>query len=251
MSEGFQMKDFLVKNKRAIFSILVIIISVIAISFITALILFAADIIKLDDGIHFNEQIFIKFKDSVYGWLIFILLQAVLTILLCAIPGISMAFIILSGVLYPNPWEAFLLSFSSVLISSLGMYIFGRLGGHMLCEKILGKEDCEKALGLLRDKGSIYFPLMMLFPIFPDDALVMIAGTIRMTLKWFIPSILIGRGIGIATIVFGFSIIPFDKFTTPLHWIVFILICAVLILLVFFFANKFNNYIEKRKKSDK
>ena len=46
---------------------------------------------------------------------------------------------------------------------------------------------------------------MMMFPIFPDDALVMIAGTLKMKLRWFIPSIVIGRGIGIAAIVFGFS----------------------------------------------
>lgn len=243
------MREFFTKNKKAIISILIVIALVIAVSVITTVVLFATNVLQYDDGFHFNTELFARFKNSVHGWLIFIILQAALTILLCAIPGISMAFIILSGVLYPVAWEAFLLSFLSVLISSLTMYLFGRIGGHKLCEKILGKEDCDKALGLLRDKGSVFFPLMMLFPVFPDDALVMIAGTIRMSLKWFIPSIIFGRGIGIATIVFGFSIIPFDKFTTPLHWIIFILVCAILILLVFFAAIKFNKFLEKRKKN--
>ncbi len=90
---------------------------------------------------------------------------------------------------------------------------------------------------------------MMMFPIFPDDALVMIAGTIKMRLGWFIPSIVIGRGIGIATITFGLSLIPFDKFTSIWHWIAFIATCAVGILLVFTAAIKLNKYMEKRRES--
>ena len=70
------------------------------------------------------------------------------------------------------------------------MYILGRFGGYKLCVKLLGEEDCNKSLDLLETKSTIFFPLMMLFPVFPDDALVMIAGTIKMKLKWFIPSII-------------------------------------------------------------
>ena len=84
---------------------------------------------------------------------------------------------------------------------------------------------------------------MMLFPLFPDDALVMIAGTIKMRLKFFIPSIIIGRGIGIATIVFGLKIIPFDSFNSIYDWIVCITVFAFWILMVFKLSNKFNKYL--------
>jgi uncharacterized membrane protein YdjX (TVP38/TMEM64 family) len=112
---------------------------------------------------------------------------------------------------------------------------------------MLGEKDCEKASELLNNKGAVFFPLMMMFPIFPDDALVMIAGTLKMSLKWFIPSIVIGRGIGIAMIVFGLGNIPYDKFTTPWHWIAFVLICAALVVLVLFLAYKFNKFLEKKR----
>ena len=88
-----------------------------------------------------------------------------------------------------------------------------------------------------------------MFPIFPDDALVMMAGTLKMSLKWFIPSIVVGRGIGIATIIFGLSIVPFDKFTSVWHWIFFILACAVFIALVFYAAIKFNRYMDSKRES--
>jgi uncharacterized membrane protein YdjX (TVP38/TMEM64 family) len=145
---------------------------------------------------------------------------------------------------------AFIVSFSGVMLSSLMMYILGRFGGYNLGKKLIGEEDCEKACELLNNKGLIYFPMMMMFPVFPDDALVMVAGTLKMSLKWFIPSIVIGRGIGVAAIIFGLSIIPFDKFTTIWHWIGFIGVCTVFLVTVFYLAYRFNKYLEKRNKKE-
>ena len=237
------------KYKKAVIDILLILAAVVAISVISLLLLIAFDIIQLDDGIHFSEEVFHSFRTSWYGRIIFTLIMTVLTILLCVIPGASMAFIILTQAIYPIAWEAFLLSVIRVMFCSALMYCIGYFGGYKLCVKFLGEDDCGKALGLLRDRGSVYFPLMMMFPVFPDDALVMIAGTLKMSMKWFIPSIIIGRGIGIATIVFGFAVIPFDEFTTVWHWIVFVLICLVGILAIFFLAHKFNQFLDKKRKS--
>ena len=251
MNELFiKIKSFFERNKKGIFNLFMMFLGVIAISVLSFVLLLAFGIVHIDDGINFNLEVFDSFRNSWYGWIIFILLQTVLSMLLCAIPGAAMAFIFLSQAIYSAPWQAFLLSFSSVMIASAVMYSLGRAGGYKICVRMLGEEDCAKSLGLLRDKGTVYFPLMMMFPIFPDDALVMVAGTLKMSLKWFIPSIVIGRGIGIATVVFGFSIVPFDKFTTPWHWIIFVTLCAAAVFLVFFGAHKFNKFISKRKTSE-
>ena len=244
------MKEFLRKNKRAIISGILLLATVAAISCITLLVLSAFDVVYYEDGMKFNVEIFDSFRTSWYGWIIFIVLHTVLSMLMCVIPGATMAFILLSQVVYPVAWQAFLLSFASVIISSATMYTVGRFGGYKICAALLGEEDCEKSLGLLRDKGSVFFPFMMMFPIFPDDALVMIAGTIKMSLGWFIPSIIFGRGIGIATIIFGLSIVPFDKFTTVWHWIGFIALCAAFIACVFFAATRFNKMLEKRRSAE-
>ena len=128
------------------------------------------------------------------------------------------------------------------------MYLLGRFGGYKLCEKILGKDECERTMPLLNSKSLVYFPLMMLFPIFPDDALVMLAGTVRMKLGWFIPSIVIGRGIGVATIVFGISLVPFESFTSLYDWLVFITVIIVWVFIIFSLAGKLNTLIEKRNQ---
>lgn len=235
-------------KKKIIINALVVLAILLASAGLSMLILSAFKVVSFEDGIVFNPNLFESFKNSWYGWIIFILFQAVLTILLCIVPGVSMAFIILCSTIYTEPWQAFIISFLNVMVSSLIMYLLGRFGGYKLCVKLLGEEDCNKSLDLLETKSTIFFPLMMLFPVFPDDALVMIAGTIKMKLKWFIPSIIIGRGIGIATIVFGFSLIPFEEFTTLYDWIVFVTVCVVWMFVIFHFANKLNKKLESKNK---
>ncbi len=219
---------------------------VVIVSLVSFLLLLAFDIVYFDDGVRLDTELFDSFKSSWYGWIIFILLQTGLSMLMCFIPGAAMAFILISKAIYPIAWKALLLSFISVMISSSVMYAVGRLGGYRICEKLLGREDCEKSLSLLRDKGTVFFPLMMMFPIFPDDALVMIAGTLKMSLKWFIPSIVIGRSIGIATIIFGISVTSY--LTKPWHNVVFIVAVVIFVVLIFYFANKFNGYLSRRRE---
>ena len=246
-------KEILKRNKSLLIHSLWLALGVVAVSVVSLLLLVLFDIVYFDDGMKFNSELFMSFKSEWYGWLAFIALQTVLSILLCAIPGAAMAFTLLSMTIYTDPAHAFIISFVAMIIASGSLYVVGRFGGYRLCVKFLGENDCERALTLLHDKGTVYFPLFMLFPTFPDEALTMVAGTIRMSLKWFIPSIIIARGIGIAAITFGLSSVPFDKFTTPFHWIGFILICAVGIVGVFWGAHKLNVLMEKKRnnKADK
>lgn len=241
-------KQISARTKKLIINIAVILAILIAISIATLLILTAFGVVSFEDGIVFNPKLFDSFKSSWYGWIIFILFQTILTMLLSPIPGVSMALIILCTQVYENSWEAFIFAFSSVMLSSFVMYMIGKFGGYKLCEKILGEEDCEKSLKLLSNKSTVYFPVMMMMPIFPDDALVMIAGTLKMKLSWFIPSIVFGRGIGIATIVFGFSLIPFSEFNGIYDWLIFFTMCFVWMEIVFRLANKINKKIEQNNK---
>ncbi|MBP3369713.1 MAG: TVP38/TMEM64 family protein [Clostridia bacterium] len=244
------MVEFFKKNKKLIVNIILLLMIFLLISLISLFVLWAFDIVYFDDGINMNIELFDRFKHSWYGSLIVLLAQVVLTTLLCFVPGFSMAFILLVQALFDSLWQSFAIAFTGVMLSSLIMYLTGRFGGYRLCKKILGEKDCERASTLLNNKGAVFFPLMMMFPMFPDDALVMVAGTLKMSLKWFVPSIVFGRGIGIVTIIFGLGTIPYDKFTTPWHWIIFIGVCAVFVVTVFYLAYRFNKYLEKRNKKE-
>jgi uncharacterized membrane protein YdjX (TVP38/TMEM64 family) len=245
-----KVRSFFERNKKLFRSSALLVLLVVSVSFITLLLLAAFDVVRFEDGMRFNSELFMSFKSAWYGWLVFILLPTVLSMLLCAIPAAAMALTLLSMTIYTEPWQAFVISFIGAMLASGALYIIGRFGGYKLCEKFLGEKDCDRALSLLRNKGTVYFPLFMALPTFPDEALTMIAGTIKMSLAWFIPSVIVGRGIGIVTITFGLSAIPFDKFTTPLHWIVFILLCIFATIGVLWLANKLNKIMEKRRENN-
>ena len=163
-----KIKSFWARYKRSIISMLVVLLILIAISVASLFILTACGVVYFEEGgVQLNNDLFDDFISSWYGWLILILLQVLITSLLCFVPGASMAFIIFIHTFFPRPWQAFIISFTGVVVTSLLMYFIGRIGGYKICEKMLGKEDCKKASDLLNNKGTIYFPIMMLFPIFP------------------------------------------------------------------------------------
>ena len=246
-----KLKEFFVKRKKQVVNVALALAALAGVSLLSTLILYSFGIVYFESGdMRLNTELFEQFKNSWYGWIIIILFQIGITSLLSFIPGVSMAFIILLETLFENQWHAFLIAFIGVMTCSLMMYLLGVFGGYKLCKKLLGEEDCERASNLLNKKGVIFFPLMMAFPAFPDDALVMIAGSLKMSLKWFIPSVVLGRGIGIVTIVFGLGNIPFDKFTTPWHWVAFIAICAILIVAVFWCAIRLNKYLQSKNTEE-
>jgi len=201
------------------------------------------------------------YKDNISKWIvellkdlgfwkyvIYISLTSIGTIVLAPIPAVSMAFIIAGVGLFGATWQTFLICASSVFISSLVMYLLGRTGGYKLFIKIIGKDNLDKATKLIREKGQIYFPLMMMFGGFPDDALVCVAGIIKMNLWFFVPSVIIGRSIGIASIVFGLNFIQMLGVDSPLGWfklIIFGVIGFVLMLKLGNFINKKINAVKK------
>ena len=245
-----KIKSFFERNKKLFGNSALLILMIVSVSLVTLLLLAAFNVVSFEDGMKFNSELFMSFKSAWYGWMLFIILQTVLSMLLCAIPAAAMALTLLCMTIYTEPWQAFVISFIGAMLASGALYVVGRFGGYKLCTKFLGEKDCDRALTLLRNKGTVYFPLLMALPTFPDEALTMIAGTIKMSLAWFIPSVVLGRGIGIVTITFGLSAIPFDKFTTPWHWTIFILICLAATFGVLWLANKLNKVMEKRRERD-
>lgn len=181
-----------------------------------------------------------------WAWVICLLLQIVVSILLCFIPATNMTFIILEVALFGATWQTFLLAFAGVILSSVGMDLIGRFGGSKLVIKLVGQDDYEKATTLIKRKGQIYIPLFYLFPFFPDDAICCACGVSKINFWYNLVSIIVARGIGVATIVFGISLIPYETFTTPYEWIVCIASVGFIVLCAFYVANKIGRFIERR-----
>lgn len=238
------------EKKKKILKIVLLFGILILISCLICLALFLTNVIYWDNGTGFNQELFSVIKGKWYSWLIFLILQIIFTTLLCFAPGGSMSFILVGVALFGANRKTFILCFSGVLISSITMDLLGRFGGVKVIKWLVGEEDYNKADILIKNKGISYIPLMYLFPLFPDDAICMVAGMLKVNPLFHYLSILICRGIGVATIVFGISLIPYQEFTTLYDWLICITVCAVWVIIAFKLATRVNIYLEKKWKKN-
>ena len=136
------------------------------------------------------------------------------------------------------------------------MDLIGRFGGNKAIIKILGKEEYEEAKDLIKEKGMVYVPVMYLLPIFPDDAICMVSGATKMNFLVHLIEIILCRGIGCATIIFGVQIIPSEVSSfaskNPMDYLrVGVVIIAGVILLLYLarIIDKWlSGYLAKKKK---
>lgn len=221
--------------------LLILIAIVVGVSLAAFGILFGTGVLQIKDGIIFNAELFDSLRGTPWVYIVFLLIQIVVTVLLAFAPGGSMTFIALGVVLFGPTWQCFLVCFGGVIISSILMDIIGRFGGAALVRRMVGESDYHKALDLIKTKKYTYLPFMYLLPVFPDDALCMVAGMSKINFWYHATIILLCRGIGVATIVFGINLIPYRTFTSFYDWFVLggILIAYIFTLL------KLANWIDK------
>ena len=214
--------------------------------FLTAIILFSVFIVGYiiikTTGIWSKINSIEKLKRIVesggmFSFIVFIILQILQTTVL-QIPAI---FVTIAGTLIFGKWIAFILSYISVMIGSTIMFWVGRKAGRRFLNWLVGKEESDKWIEKMSG-GKYLFFLMMIFPMFPDDILCVVAGLTNMSFGFFFVTNLIARGIGIAcTVFFGSgSVIPFSGWGL-IVWGIIILVVAGL----FYFSVKYQDKIDK------
>lgn len=197
-----------------------------------------------------------EFLQKTGPWAIvaYIVLRVIATIFLSFMPATSMMFDLLSLATfsYLNPVLIFLICFASVVITSVVMDLIGRFGGNKAIIKILGQEDYDEAKGLIQEKGMVYVPVMYLLPIFPDDAICMVSGATKMNFWVHLLEIILCRGIGCATVIFGVQIIPSEvsSFTSrdPIAYLRVITIILAYLGLLLYLTRKIDKWLTEYLK---
>ncbi len=174
---------------------------------------------------------------GVFSFLIFILLQILQTTIL-QIPAI---FVTIAGALIFGRWPAFIMSYIAVMIGSLIMFWIGRKAGRKFLNWLVGEETANKWIDRMSN-GKYLFFLMMLFPLFPDDILCVVAGLTKMSFPFFFWTNVLARGLGIAcTVFFGSgAIIPFHGWGL-IVWGILI----VLVIILFYLSVKYKDKIDE------
>ena len=139
-----------------------------------------------------------------------------------------------------------------IIVGSLVAYFIGRIFGYKVAKWLVGKENLDKGLKLIKGKDKVILTFMFLFPFFPDDILCFVAGITTINPSFFIIMIFITRIISIFSSTYSMNnnFIPYNTWWGILIWA---LLFAIVILLSFFIikhGDKINKFFKRNKKNE-
>ena len=186
-------------------------------------------------------------RGGAFSFIIFIVFQILQTTVL-QIPAM---FVTIAGAVIFGRWQAFLMSYIAIMIGSIIMFWIGRKAGRSFLYWLVGKEAGEMWIKRLSN-GKYLFFLMMLFPMFPDDILCVVAGITNMSFPFFFWTNILARGLGtLCTVYLGSgAIIPYHGWGLVV-WGVLIVVMLVLFYLSVKFKDKIDILISKIFKRKK
>lgn len=253
------MKEYIKNHKRQLLQLLLALGIGVVISLIFLLIFYFTGVIYYDEGFKINAELFADLRNNVRLYVVFVVVDAIGCTLLCMNPIGSGTFVRLGMALFGANWKCFLATFLGCFLGYVIIDAVGRFGGSRLIIKIFGAEEYEKMEKVINEKGLVYVPIMYLLPLFPDDFVCLVVGSMKM--KWWVHLVFcaIGKAIGIATVVFGISFVPKDLFlpfgTDKLYnYFVFIACLIVYITCLFkgarWLDKKISKLLTQKKKGN-
>ena len=116
-----------------------------------------------------------------WSYCVFVVLQF-LQVTILPLPAFATTIV---GVILFGPLKAFILSTLAILLGSIFAFYLGKTFGIKLLYWAIGK-DKTILIQTKLERGKYVFFLMMLFPLFPDDILCMLAGVVNIDFKYFL-----------------------------------------------------------------
>lgn len=184
---------------------------------------------------------------------IFILIQF-LQVVALPIPG----FITISaGVALFGPFYGSLYSIIGIVSASIVAFFIGRVFGYKVASWLVGEENLDKGLKLVKGKDTVILTFMFLFPFFPDDVLCFVAGLSTMSVPYYLVMITITRVINIVVSSYSVngSLIPYNTWWGILIWAIIFVAVAAMCYVIYKHGEKIEKYFKslfsKRKTKKK
>lgn len=154
----------------------------------------------------FFSNLIIKSSGLWVYLVLWIIMFAQVTIL--NIPAYTILSISISIGLNTLGWEYLLTVISAYMCGCIFAYWLGRWFGVKAVKWCAGsEEDFEKWSGFINTKGKIWYFLTILFPVFPDDLLCIVAGSTKFNFSSYCLFNFIGRSIGLVSMLLTLKVI--------------------------------------------
>ncbi|MBL1225151.1 TVP38/TMEM64 family protein [Enterococcus sp. BWR-S5] len=132
----------------------------------------------------------------ILGPIIFMFIQIIQVVIPIIPGGISCA----AGVLIFGPVAGFIYNYVGIAIGSVIIFMLSKKYGKPFVLSLISDKTYNKYIGWLDNENRFerLFTLAILFPFSPDDALCLLAGMTKMSLKKFTLIIILGKPLSIA-----------------------------------------------------
>lgn len=132
-----------------------------------------------------------------------------------------------------NMTGLFLTTLLAVILGVITAYLLGlKYGKKIVVWAAKSEDEYDKwLLALQNKKTNLFYFLTVLLPVFPDDILCFLAGSIKMNFWWFLIINVFARAFGLATFMFTFSSIE-NSLLTIIIFAVLLLVCIILKLYI-------------------
>lgn len=109
---------------------------------------------------------------------------------------------------------------SAYMAGCILAYSIGRKWGKKAVKWCAGSDaEYNKWSEVLNKKGKWWYFGTILFPMFPDDLLCIVAGAVKFKFWWYVIMNLVGRGIGLTTMLVVFQAMDIFKGSLLMLWI--------------------------------
>lgn len=132
---------------------------------------------------------------------------------------------------------------SAYMLGCVVAYFIGRKFGIKAIKWCAGSdEDFTKWSNVLNSKGKWWYFASVILPIFPDDLLCIVAGSVKFNFKFYFFANLIGRGVGLIAMLLTLKLITIGTNSFP--WMIIIWAVALIAEIITL------KVLELKKKSD-
>lgn len=169
----------------------------------------------------------IVIQAGVWSWVVLGVIQF-LQVVIIPVPATFIT--LLSMKMYPDDvYVLFLVTLCVIVLGVIVTYGIGRRWGKKAVVWCAGsEEEYNKWLSVLKSKKTnIFYLATIIFPVFPDDILCLLAGSIKMNFGWYLFANILGRAVGLITFMFVFKTISNSIWSIV---VMFILLTALFII---------------------
>lgn len=200
----------------------------------TTLFLIAIEIVFLIPAV---DNFFKGWVENSTGWVLWLVLWILffLQTNLIQIPSVSLLQISVHSGIEVLSWQYILLVMSAYMSGCILSYWLGRWFGSKAVKWVAGsEEDFDKWSKFINEKGKWWYFITIVLPFFSDDLLCIIAGSLKMDFKFYTLANLIGRSIGLITMLVVLKYVGIASSSIPFMLIIWCvgLVAEIITLIV-------------------